>query len=117
MARPCALSWRDIRVCVPSLDEFSFPSGHTLHSVACSVVLTAYYPMLGWVASPFTLLVASSRIVLGLHYPSDVLDSGLLRAARRFRASIFCRPRVCAAPYRLAEIIAIASPYAIHRTE
>lgn len=72
--RTCA----NIRECVPSLDEFSFPSGHTLHSVACSVVLTAYYPMLGWVVWPFTLLVASSRAVLGLHYPSDVFVGALI---------------------------------------
>ncbi len=72
--RTCA----NIKECVPSLDEFSFPSGHTLHSVACSVVLTAYYPMLGWVVWPFTLLVASSRVVLGLHYPSDVVMGALI---------------------------------------
>ncbi len=72
--RTCA----NIRACIPSLDEFSFPSGHTLHSVACSVVLTAYYPILGWVVWPFTLLVASSRVVLGLHYPSDVIMGALI---------------------------------------
>jgi len=30
---------------------------------------------------PFTLLVAASRVVLGLHYPSDVLVGALLGAA------------------------------------
>ncbi|MEZ0232896.1 MAG: phosphatase PAP2 family protein [Methylophilaceae bacterium] len=55
------------------LDRFSFPSGHTLHAVAfCSVAL-AYYPMLAWMLVPFTLMVAMSRVILGLHYPSDVL--------------------------------------------
>lgn len=68
----------NITECVPSLDEYSFPSGHTLHSVACSVVLTAYYPMLGWILWPFTLLVAWSRVVLGLHYPSDVFMGALI---------------------------------------
>ena len=34
-----------IRACARSLDEFSFPSGHTLHSVAFSLILTVYYPM------------------------------------------------------------------------
>ena len=33
----------------------------------------AYYPLLVVVLLPFTLLVAASRVVLGLHYPSDVL--------------------------------------------
>lgn len=30
------------------------------------------YPLLAWALVPFTLLVAASRVVLGLHYPTDV---------------------------------------------
>ena len=74
--RTCA----GIRECTPSLDEYSFPSGHTLHSVACSVILTAYYPMLGLVVWPLTVLIAVSRVVLGLHYPSDVIVGALIGA-------------------------------------
>jgi undecaprenyl-diphosphatase len=74
--RTCA----GIRECTPSLDEYSFPSGHTLHSVACSLILTAYYPMLGWVVWPLTVLIAVSRVVLGLHYPSDVIVGALIGA-------------------------------------
>jgi undecaprenyl-diphosphatase len=55
------------------LDAFSFPSGHTLHAVAFSIVAVAYYPALAWLLVPFSCLVAASRVVLGLHYPSDVL--------------------------------------------
>lgn len=69
-----------IRECTRSLDEFSFPSGHTLHSVACSLILTVYYPALALVVWPFTALVATSRIVLGLHYPSDVVVGALIGA-------------------------------------
>jgi undecaprenyl-diphosphatase len=64
---------RRIRALVRPLDEFSFPSGHTLHAVAFSVVAIAHYPMLAWLLVPFTASVAVSRVVLGLHYPSDVL--------------------------------------------
>ncbi len=62
-----------IRLVVPPIDEFSFPSGHTLQAVAFTVVALNWFPVLGWVLLPFTLLVALSRVVLGLHYPSDVL--------------------------------------------
>ena len=62
------------------LDRFSFPSGHTLHAVIFSLVVTAYYPALAWVVFPFTALVAASRLVLGLHYPSDVVAGALLGA-------------------------------------
>ncbi len=70
-----------IRACARSLDEFSFPSGHTLHSVTFSLILTVYYPMSALFVWPFTLLVAASRIILGLHYPSDVIVGALIGAA------------------------------------
>src|SRR3990172_6215640 len=60
------------------LDRFSFPSGHTLHAVAFTVVATAYFPQLAPLLVPVTLAVAASRIVLGLHYPSDVLAGAAL---------------------------------------
>jgi undecaprenyl-diphosphatase len=60
------------------LDEFSFPSGHTLHAVTFSVIALVYFPLLAPVLIPFTLLVAASRVVLGLHYPSDVLAATLI---------------------------------------
>jgi len=63
------------------LDRFSFPSGHTLHAVVFSLVATAYHPALGWLVWPFTVLVAASRLVLGLHYPSDVAIGALLGAS------------------------------------
>jgi len=60
------------------LDQFSFPSGHTLHAVGFSIIAIAYFPMLIWLLLPFTLLVAASRVVLGLHYPSDVMAGALI---------------------------------------
>lgn len=68
----------DITAYTAPLDEFSFPSGHTLHAVTFSLVALAWLPMLAPLLVPFTLLVALSRIVLGLHYPSDVLAAMLI---------------------------------------
>lgn len=67
-----------------ALDQFSFPSGHTLHAVAFSTVVLAYYPALFWLVVPFTALVALSRPILGLHYPSDVLAGAALGAGIAF---------------------------------
>ena len=62
------------------LDLYSFPSGHTLHAMAFTMVALAYYPQLAWLLVPFTALVAMSRVILGLHYPSDVLAGALIGA-------------------------------------
>ncbi len=54
-------------------DQFSFPSGHTITAFAGAVSLMHFYPE----AAPILLLVAASiaasRVLLGMHYPSDVI--------------------------------------------
>jgi len=77
--RPFAVE-STVRAGADPLDAFSFPSGHTLHAVAFSAIAVAYYPMLAVLLAPFTVLVALSRVVLGLHYPSDVLAGAALGA-------------------------------------
>jgi undecaprenyl-diphosphatase len=64
----------------PVLDRFSFPSGHTLHAIAFTLVACAHYPSLWALLVPFTALTAVSRVALGLHYPSDVIAGGTLGA-------------------------------------
>lgn len=78
--RPFAADNR-IKPWIAPLDEFSFPSGHTLHAVSFTLVALAYFPMLAWLLVPFSLSVAVSRVVLGMHYPSDVFAASLIGAA------------------------------------
>lgn len=78
--RPFAADVR-IRAWIAPLDEFSFPSGHTLHAVAFTLVALAHYPMLAPLLIPFAAAVAISRVVLGLHYPSDVLAATAIGSA------------------------------------
>ena len=70
-----------ITLAMPPLDRYSFPSGHTLHAVCFSWQIAAQFPELAWVVVPFALLVAASRVVLGLHYPTDVAAGALIGAA------------------------------------
>lgn len=69
-----------LEISVAPLDQYSFPSGHTLHAVNFGIQLVAFQPSLWWVVLPFALLVALSRMVLGLHYLSDVLVGGAIGA-------------------------------------
>ncbi|HEY9396443.1 MAG TPA: phosphatase PAP2 family protein [Burkholderiales bacterium] len=70
-----------IRLGAAPLDQFSFPSGHTLHAVSFTLIAIAYFPSLGSVLMPFALLIAMSRVILGLHYPSDVLAGAAIGTA------------------------------------
>jgi undecaprenyl-diphosphatase len=54
-----------IRPGADALDQFSFPSGHTLHAVAFSILMSTYHPMLAWLVWPFALLVATSGAAIG----------------------------------------------------
>ncbi len=66
---------------IPPLDEFSFPSGHTLQAVSFTIIALAWYPLLAPLLLAFTTLVAASRVILGLHYPSDVLAATAIGSA------------------------------------
>lgn len=70
--RPCKVHPR-VQQKTVSLDQFSFPSGHTLHAVNFSLIAGSYFPELMLPLAWFTVLIGLSRPVLGLHYPSDVL--------------------------------------------
>lgn len=69
-----------IECAMPPLDRYSFPSGHTLHAVTFTAIAIHHVPMLAVPLVPFALLIAASRVVLGLHYPTDVLAGATLGA-------------------------------------
>jgi undecaprenyl-diphosphatase len=64
-----------------ALDRYSFPSGHTLHAVSFTTLAVTSFPELAWLLVPLAGLIAASRVVLGLHYPTDVAAGAIIGAA------------------------------------
>ena len=75
--RPCVVS-ANIALGTAPLDQYSFPSGHTMHAVAFSMVVTARHPELTCLLVAFSAFIALSRVTLGLYYPTDVIAGGLI---------------------------------------
>lgn len=71
------------------LDEYSFPSGHTLHAVTFALVLSVVFPWLALLVVPFAVLTAASRVILGVHFPSDVLFGMALGLLHGWLAILF----------------------------
>jgi undecaprenyl-diphosphatase len=61
-------------------DRFSFPSGHALNAFAMGSVIALAFPLLALPVLVLAASVAASRVVLGLHWLSDVLAGALAGA-------------------------------------
>ena len=72
------LALPDIRTFRKPLVDHSFPSGHTTAIFSITVPIMLAFPALTWILLPLALIVALSRMYLGLHYPSDCLVGALL---------------------------------------
>ncbi len=72
------ISFENIQQAAPALDQYSFPSGHTMHAFSFAILFSYYLPELTSVVWGFAGLVAISRVILGLHYPTDVAAGALL---------------------------------------
>lgn len=58
--------------------EASFPSGHATTAFAAAVLLGLWYPRWAGVFVGLAVLVGLSRVLLGAHFPSDVLAGAVL---------------------------------------
>ena len=75
--RPCHLEPHCWAKLLPP-DQFSFPSGHTITAFAVAVSLGLFYPNLMAGLLFCALSIGISRILLGMHFLSDVLVGAAL---------------------------------------
>lgn len=67
-----------VTLLIPPPLNSSFPSGHTGTSVAMAAAIFYAHRRLGYVAFVVAALVALGRIVVGVHYPSDIVGGILV---------------------------------------
>ena len=75
--RPCQIEPHCWATLLPP-DRFSFPSGHTMTAFAVAIPLSLFYPTLTIGLLFCALSIAMSRILLGMHFLSDVVAGALI---------------------------------------
>jgi undecaprenyl-diphosphatase len=76
-SRPCQLEPHCWSKVLPP-DKFSFPSGHTMTAFSVALVVSYFYPGLEAPLFFMAISIAVSRVVLGMHFLSDVLAGAVL---------------------------------------
>lgn len=78
--RPCHIQPHCWATLLPP-DQFSFPSGHTMTAFAVAIPLLLFYPSLTIGLLFCALSIAMSRILLGMHFLSDVVAGAMIGTA------------------------------------
>ena len=78
--RPCDpdVLVQGARFLLGNKSSFSFPSSHAANNVAWATLFSVKYPRMKWVFIGVAVLMAYSRVYVGVHYPSDLMGGAVL---------------------------------------
>ncbi|MBH0051594.1 phosphatase PAP2 family protein [Pseudoalteromonas sp. SWYJZ19] len=74
--RPCDCLVTNAYI-VPS-DKFSLPSGHSAAAFLVAIILSHFFPEYIWLLLSWAAGVAISRVVLGVHFPADIIIGAII---------------------------------------
>jgi membrane-associated phospholipid phosphatase len=75
--RPCQV-FTDIHLLVSCGAGFSMPSAHAANTFGQAALLSRHIKHSGWFLYLFAIMVALSRVFVGVHYPGDILVGAII---------------------------------------
>lgn len=76
---------------IPS-DQFSLPSGHTAGAFLIASLISVFFPSFTPFVFIWATLIGASRVMLGVHYPSDIIAGACLGISSAYAAMIILNP-------------------------
>ncbi|ROS01261.1 undecaprenyl-diphosphatase [Sinobacterium caligoides] len=78
-----------IEALVKAFDKFSLPSGHTMAAFLLAAFAVIVFGKAAAIVYVWAVLVGVSRVILGVHYPSDIILGAILGSAIGYIAAAY----------------------------